>query len=72
LIISRGRFWPAVEALGSFSNSPLPMVSRPLGFISVSNLPGDGCNQLEFPPLLFFGQRIAASRGSNDCAVGPL
>jgi hypothetical protein len=42
------------------------MVSRPLGFI------GDGGNQLEFAPLLFFGQRIAAPRGSNDCAVGPL
>ena len=31
----------------------------------VPNLPGDGGNQLEFAPLLFFGQRIAVPRGGK-------
>ena len=36
-----------------------------LDLCPVPNLPGDGGNQLEFAPLLFFGQRIAAPRGSK-------
>ena len=36
-----------------------------LDLCPVPNLPGDGGNQLEFAPLLFFRQRIAAPRGSK-------